>query len=259
MSWINYLFSGGSIEVTLALPLFLSLVLSSNLYNNDDTESCQTAGRSGHSFRLWPCEHWPFSKKCLPGVSQYRALAYLILYLGKRCRIRVSYRFNTSHAWAFTTELLYLVRTYDAAVVAVPLISWASFFFFSFSSHLFSSPFFILSPSRNSDPGPHFRLCSPPHHGSSLAFSARGDSLVGASNCAYPRFFVSPNPQNTSKYIIKPLPNPTQNNPVKNFHYAPTTAIYFTYVHERQLTRHRLVYCRRFQQLRSWSFLYFCN
>ena len=44
--------------------------------------------------------------------------------------------------------------------------SWAntyhsSFFYFLFPSHLLSSPFYSLPPSRNSDPGSHSRLFSP--------------------------------------------------------------------------------------------------
>ena len=52
-----------------------------------------------------------------------------------------------------------------------------SFFFpFFFPSHLLSSPFYSLPPSRNSDPGSHNRLFSPPtHYGSCLAFLSRED------------------------------------------------------------------------------------
>ena len=44
-------------------------------------------------------------------------------------------------------------------------------FFFYFPSHLLCSPFYSLPPSRNSDPGSHNRLFSPPtHYGSCLAY-----------------------------------------------------------------------------------------
>ena len=47
---------------------------------------------------------------------------------------------------------------------------------FFFPSHLLSSPFYSLPPSRNSDPGSHSRLLSPPaHYGSCLAFLSRED------------------------------------------------------------------------------------
>ena len=67
------------------------------------------------------------------------------------------------------------------------------------SKYIFSIPFtifallFSLPPSRNSDPGSHGRLFSPPTHGGScLAFLSREDFSSFfprrlASNCAYPR------------------------------------------------------------------------
>ena len=49
-------------------------------------------------------------------------------------------------------------------------------FILFFPSHLLSSPFYSLPPSRNSDPGSHSRLFSPPtHYGSCLGFLSRGD------------------------------------------------------------------------------------
>ena len=60
-------------------------------------------------------------------------------------------------------------------------------------SYLLSSPFYSLSPSRNSDPGSHSRLFSPPtHYGPCLAFLSRQDISSFfprrlESNCAYPR------------------------------------------------------------------------
>ena len=44
-------------------------------------------------------------------------------------------------------------------------------YMYIFPSHLLSSPLYSLPPSRNSDPGSHSRLFSPPtHYGSCLAF-----------------------------------------------------------------------------------------
>ena len=69
--------------------------------------------------------------------------------------------------------------------------------------YFFSIPFIIfalllsLSPSRNSDPGSHSRLFSPPaHYGSCIAFFSREDFSSFfprrlTSNCAYPRQALS--------------------------------------------------------------------
>ena len=72
------------------------------------------------------------------------------------------------------------------------------FFFFFFFCHLiyYLRPSFSLPPSRNSDPGSHSRLFSPPHYGPCLVFLWReGFSLIFprrlASNCAYPRWALS--------------------------------------------------------------------
>ena len=86
-----------------------------------------------------------------------------------------------------------LCTWYTAAVVLLYLF----FYFTFFPSHLLSSPFCSLPPSRNSDPGSHSRLFSPPtHYGSCLAFLSREDfsSLFPrrlASNCAYQRQALS--------------------------------------------------------------------
>ena len=56
--------------------------------------------------------------------------------------------------------------------------------FTTVSSHLLSSPFYSLPiNSRNSDPGSHSRLFSPPtHYGPCLAFLSREDTVV-VINC----------------------------------------------------------------------------
>ena len=71
------------------------------------------------------------------------------------------------------------------------------FFFLSFflfhPIYIFFALLFSLPPSRNSDPGSHSRLFSPPPHcGSCLAFLSRADFSSFfprrlASTCAYPR------------------------------------------------------------------------
>ena len=86
-----------------------------------------------------------------------------------------------------------MLRTYVHKFVFV-------FVFVFFPSHLLSSPFYSLPPSRNSDPGSHTihsRLFFPPTHcGSCHPFLSREDFVSFfprrlASNCAYPRKALS--------------------------------------------------------------------
>ena len=73
------------------------------------------------------------------------------------------------------SRLLPSVLIFIAHKVQRSRCSYMSSFFF-LPSHLLFSPFYSLPPSRNSDPGSHGRLFSPPpHYGSCLALLSRED------------------------------------------------------------------------------------
>ena len=90
-------------------------------------------------------------------------------------------------------QLLQQQHRYKAAATAAAAL-YFFFFFFSIPFIIFAL-LFSLPPinSRNSDPGSHSRLFSPPtHYGSCLAFLSRENFSSFfprrlASNCAYPR------------------------------------------------------------------------
>ena len=159
---------------------------------------CASAGSLGFVIVVWSVRSFPTLRNFWPKNGHcVLPLLLLLLLLLFWCE-RVSYLERASGVvaeglWYFSTLVIALIffcvmghvdrRRQAQGIICCCVLTcklrrttpYVLVLFFFFPSHLLSSPFYSLPPSRNSDPGSHSRLFSPPtHYGSYLAsFFAR--------------------------------------------------------------------------------------